>query len=417
MGLTIIDSSNIFQKDVIGNVRTAQEDSHDIAVLTPNGDVFVVCDGMGGHVGGKQASTIAVKSIIEYLKKERYPEPRQALNEALQFANMQILGYANEHPELRGMGTTACILLLQDSEAYIAHVGDSRIYLYLGKEKQLKRITKDHSFVQALVDAGQITEEEAEHHPNKNRILKALGIKPDLAPSFGNVKPKNGDVFLICSDGLSGMISDATMRDVLMQNMSIEDKGETLVNLALEAGGHDNITVELIQITNSPHGKSDFINCNPINTKPPRLSKRKLVAVIVFAAIIVVTLCSFPMGSWLPIRKIEKRIENNKERIGELDSLISSNQRAIDSLETELGDLGRKFEKLKSEATDSALLKKMKLNYTKQCEDPELILQELEDEKVKLAAELNNLKEELEVDSLRLDSIKNRKIINRRGRK
>ena len=149
---------------------------------------------------------------------------------------MQILGYANKHPELKGMGTTACIVLLQDSEVYIAHVGDSRIYLYLGKEKQLHRITKDHSFVQTLVDAGQITDEEAEHHPNKNRILKALGIKSDLTPSFDKIQPKNGDVFLICSDGLSGMISDSVMRDALMQNTSIKDKGEMLVNLALEAG-------------------------------------------------------------------------------------------------------------------------------------------------------------------------------------
>lgn len=265
MNLTIIDNNNIFHKDVIGNVRTAQEDSHDIAALTPNGDVFVVCDGMGGHVGGKQASSIAVKSIIDYLKKEKYPQPIQALNDALQFANMQILAYANEHPELKGMGTTACIVLMQDSEAYIAHVGDSRIYLYLGKERQLHRITKDHSYVQTLVDAGQITDEEAEHHPNKNRILKALGIKTDLVPSFDRLRPKNGDVLLICSDGLSGMISDSTMSNILTEDLSIAEKGETLISLALKAGGLDNITLELIQITNSPHPKSIFKSYNPIS--------------------------------------------------------------------------------------------------------------------------------------------------------
>ncbi|MDR1348841.1 MAG: protein phosphatase 2C domain-containing protein, partial [Prevotellaceae bacterium] len=110
MSLTTINSNNVFQKEVIGNVRKAQEDSHDFAALTPNGDVFVVCDGMGGHVGGKQASSIAVNSILECLKKEKYENPLYALNEALQFANMQILGYAAEHPELKGMGTTACIL-------------------------------------------------------------------------------------------------------------------------------------------------------------------------------------------------------------------------------------------------------------------------------------------------------------------
>ena len=299
MSLTIIDNNNIFQKDVIGNVRTAQEDSHDIAALTPNGDVFVVCDGMGGHVGGKQASSIAVKNIIDYLKKERSPQPVQALNDALQFANMQILGYANEHPELKGMGTTACIVLLQDSEAYIAHVGDSRIYLYLGKEKQLHRITKDHSFVQILVDAGQITDEEAEHHPNKNRILKALGIKADVAPSFDRIRPKNGDVFLICSDGLSGMLPDSTMRDVLMQNTSIEHKGETLINLALEAGGLDNITLELIQIANSPHSKTISPNYNPAQRKEKRPLKWQKPAMTCVAAIFFLLCGVFIYGSIL----------------------------------------------------------------------------------------------------------------------
>jgi len=317
MSLTIIDSTNIFQKDVIGNVRTAQEDSHDIAALTPNGDVFVVCDGMGGHVGGKQASSIAVKSIIDYLKKERYSQPIQALNDALQFANMQILGYANEHPELRGMGTTACIVLLQDSEAYIAHVGDSRIYLYLGKEKQLHRITKDHSFVQTLVDAGQITDEEAEHHPNKNRILKALGIKPDLAPSFDRVRPKNGDVFLICSDGLSGMIPDAAMRKVLMKQTSLEEKGETLINLALEAGGLDNITLELVHIANSPYSKSVFKSYNPaiIGPNPEGLLKtikQIMIALCVIAACAVIGVFTHRV---LHKQQIEEKLSETEQLI------------------------------------------------------------------------------------------------------
>ena len=276
MGLTTINSDNIFQKDVIGNVRQAQEDSHDIAVMTPNGDVFVVCDGMGGHVGGKMASSIAVRSIIEHLKKEKYASPYEAMDGALQYANMQILGYANEHPELKGMGTTACILILQDDCAYIAHVGDSRIYLYLGKEKQLHRITKDHSFVQTLVDAGQIKDEEAEHHPNKNRILKALGIKPELQPTFNYqnkpILPKNGDIFLICSDGLSGMISEKTIADVLGSKQTLEQKGNLLIDKALKGeggypGGQDNITVELIKIDNSKHQKSQFKSYNPHQSK------------------------------------------------------------------------------------------------------------------------------------------------------
>lgn len=315
MSLTTIDTRNIYYNDVIGNVRTAQEDSHDMATLTPNGDVFVVCDGMGGHVGGKQASSIAVKSIIEYLKADKYPQPIQALNDALQYANMQILGYANGHPELKGMGTTACIVLLQDSEAYIAHVGDSRIYLYLGKEKQLHRITKDHSFVQALVDAGQITDDEAEHHPNKNRILKALGIKPALEPSFNTVKPKNDDVFLICSDGLSGMISDKVIGEIMSKDASIRQKGDLLINSALDAGGLDNITIELIKISSSPHSKSKFESYNPINgvAKPSTRSKTFKVVLISFA-IAVVCLCFTGLTYYFIDKKdIENRRTENQE--------------------------------------------------------------------------------------------------------
>jgi protein phosphatase len=346
MSLTMINASNIFQKDAIGKVRTIQEDTHDMAVLTPNGDVFVVCDGMGGHVGGKQASSIATKSIIEYLKKEKYPNPIQALNEALQFANMQILGYANEHPELKGMGTTACIVLLQDDEAYIAHAGDSRIYLYLGKERQLHRITKDHSFIQTLVDAGKITDEEAESHPNKNCILKALGLKPELQPTFNYqnkpILPKNGDVFLICSDGLSGMISDNTIQNVLLQNTTIGQKGKLLINLALQGengqlGGQDNITVELIQIDSSPWKKSAFKSFNPEGKEKSQssVSSSKNLKIIL-TAVLIAFLCIVGIGAAYKFsqkksqeQKLEQlRIDRNSaiEKVAELDKQVKDAQ-------------------------------------------------------------------------------------------
>lgn len=350
MSLTTINSDNVFQKDVIGNVRTAQEDSHDIAVLTPNGDVFVVCDGMGGHVGGKQASSIAVKSIIEHLKKEKYDQPMQALNDALQFANMQILGYAKDHPELRGMGTTACIVLLQDTEAYIAHVGDSRIYLYMGKEQQLHRVTKDHSYVQTLVDAGQITDEEAEHHPNKNRILKALGIKPELVPTCNVLHPKNGDCFLICSDGLNGMITDSTIEGVLKQNIPLADKGERLIQLALEAGGHDNITVELIQITSSPHTQSQFISFNPASTKrtiPPTPTDRnkktqtnhssriKKVALWLSAIVVFMIVCLL-LSNMVAKKQDTKAIAEINNIIRQLQDKIKENNNTIQKKEEKI---------------------------------------------------------------------------------
>lgn len=297
---------NIFKKGVIGNVRKAQEDSHDMALKTPNGDVFVVCDGMGGHVGGAKASSLAVESIITYLKKEEYPHPIEALNGALQFANTQILGFAAAHPEYKGMGTTACIVLMKDIDVWIAHVGDSRIYLYLGVEKKLHRITKDHSFVQTLVDAGEITDDEAEHHPNKNRILKALGVTSDLQPTFNHenlpIHPKNGDIFLICTDGLCGMISDNTIETVLEKEIPLEEKGELLIRLAMEGeitqpGGQDNCTLELIEVDKSPWQKSEFKSFNPSRkrkknhgSQKENFPKRKFTIVAFFAALLIVAM-------------------------------------------------------------------------------------------------------------------------------
>lgn len=303
MSLISGSESKIFAKGVIGNVRKAQEDSHGMRLGTPNGDLFVVCDGMGGHVGGAMASRIAVDSIVEYIGKEHYATPVAALDGALQFANMQILGYANEHPEYRGMGTTACIVLIRGTDVWIAHVGDSRIYLYLGKEKELHRITKDHSFVQTLVDAGEITDEEAEHHPNKNRILKALGIKPELYPTFNfEDKPifvKNGDIFLICSDGLSGMIPDSTIERVLGEKLTLQERGDKLIELAMQGetvqpGGQDNCTVELIEIDQAVGKESVFHSYNPYRApKEPEkkgMNTKKMIriALIVLGALVVI---------------------------------------------------------------------------------------------------------------------------------
>lgn len=344
---------NIYKNSVIGNVRKAQEDSHDMKLKTPNGDVFVVCDGMGGHVGGAKASSLAVESILVYLNKEKCANPIEALNGALQFANTQILGFANEHPEYKGMGTTACILLFQGDEAWIAHVGDSRIYLYLGKEKELHRITKDHSYVQMLVDSGQMTEEEAEVDSRKNRILKALGVTTNLQPTFNYqnkpILPKNGDIFLICSDGLSGMIPDKTIKEVLSKKeLSIEQKGDELIRRAMEGetvqpGGQDNCTVELIKVDNSPWKESEFKSYNPIKRKfritggfgsgkkglPSKLIAAAVAALLV---LIVIGLLIWPMLDeyWIKseINKLEGQVKeeyyNDSDKEKNLDSLYKT---------------------------------------------------------------------------------------------
>lgn len=372
MSLISGNESKIFAKGVIGNVRKAQEDSHGYKLGTPNGDLFVVCDGMGGHVGGAKASQLAVDSIIEHIGKEKYATPIEALDGALQFANMQILGYADAHPEYKGMGTTACILLICGNDVWIAHVGDSRIYLYLGKEKQLHRITKDHSYVQTLVDAGEITDDEAEHHPNKNRIMKALGIKPELHPSFNfesrPIHPKNGDVFLICSDGMSGMIPDSTIERVLGEKMLLFQKGDKLIENAMigetvQPGGQDNCTLELIEVDNSKWKKSEFKSYNPGRQAIREIEKPKtkssargrnrkplivVVATLLIAAVLVVVL------SVVHNNKIVKATVDYKDKakgLKEAKTELKRKQKELDKAEIEL-------EKYKTEEFQTAVKNK-----------------------------------------------------------
>jgi protein phosphatase len=234
----------------VGLTRKANEDNCAVAE-TSNGILCVVCDGMGGHAGGATASRMAIDSLIQFLSKAQYSNIRQALKDALDFANLQILDTASQQPELHGMGTTACVLLVQEDSAWLAHVGDSRIYLYVAKEKRLHRLTKDHSYVQALVDQGIITEAEAEKHPNKNRILKALGVKEKLDAEVGTqpIRLAKGDIFLLCTDGLSGMVPDQQIAEILADKTEMQEKEVTLMSAAKAAGGLDNITFQMIRIS------------------------------------------------------------------------------------------------------------------------------------------------------------------------
>ena len=248
-------------KTHVGKVRSANEDNLGEAI-TPNGHLFIVCDGMGGHVGGAVASGIAVNSILEFFQREVYDNLIQAIDHSLSFANEQIFASALNNPDLKGMGTTAVLLLIKDEECFIGHVGDSRIYLY--SNNILNRITKDHSFVQTLVDNGIIDDEDAENHPNKNRILQALGIASIVKSTVCqlSILPKASDIFLLCSDGLNGMVSDKDIHHIIQEdNLSV--CVENLITAALNGGGTDNITATLVLIEESPHLSSRFADFNP----------------------------------------------------------------------------------------------------------------------------------------------------------
>jgi len=240
-----------------GNVRKENEDSFGYA-LTPNGHVFVVCDGMGGHVGGKEASETAVHAIMEFLSRKTFADIPTAIREAVQYANRAVYEKALQNPHLRGMGTTVVMAVIKDDKVYIGHAGDSRIYLFT--DGNLIQLTKDHSLVQKLYEMGIISREDMRTHPRKNEITRALGLKPDIQPDVPQepLLLKNNDILLLCTDGLTDMADDETIRKILAESPGIKEAGQKLLRHALQAGGKDNITLQLIKITNSNYKETIY---------------------------------------------------------------------------------------------------------------------------------------------------------------
>ncbi len=258
----------------VGLVRKENEDNLGFAE-TPNGSVFVVCDGMGGHVGGKQASALAVDAIIRFMGAGKYNDIKEAMTQAIKYANKVVYETAEKNPALHGMGTTVVMVVVQDDKIYIAHVGDSRIYLL--SDEQLYRLTKDHSFVQELFDRGIINNEEMQYHSRKNEITKALGLGPGVEPEVSPepLRLKNGDKILLCSDGLSDMVDDFTIREVLLKYPNdVKAASKELLQIALNNGGKDNITFQIIHITNSNYKESIFEDKSNVPL-PPYTSDHK----------------------------------------------------------------------------------------------------------------------------------------------
>lgn len=269
----------------VGRKRKANEDNGG-HFITINGLVSVVCDGMGGHVGGAVASQIAIETIREFLECQYYDDPREAIGLAIQAANETIIKRAQMQPDLAGMGSTCVLLLVRDGKVYIGHVGDSRIYLI--REKNIIQLTKDHSFVQSLVDMGHITKEEAEHHPRKNEITNALGIT-QMTPATVRpdpIEPQAGDCFLLCSDGLSGMVNDKAIERIVskQREYTSQQRADILVQTANANGGVDNITVELVEFAVSP--ASTVVAKTPLS---PKIIYTVLIALVLLCACV----CAF----------------------------------------------------------------------------------------------------------------------------
>ena len=232
----------------IGKVREMNQDSYYISSNEDPVKLYIVADGMGGYKGGEVASKLAIESAQKYIlnnfseiKKEK-ENILELIKSAIEYANRVVYEKSKEVEELSGMGTTIDVCLIHTNKIYIGHVGDSRVYRQ--RKEFFRRLTTDHSYVQQLIKEGSITKEEAYNHPKKNMLTKALGCTAFVEPDVMVKGFLKDDVLLMCSDGLTNMLKDDEISEIITKNPKKACK--TLVNRANELGGYDNITAVII---------------------------------------------------------------------------------------------------------------------------------------------------------------------------
>ena len=238
----------VFAKTDIGKAREINQDYYYISPEKEEPKLYILADGMGGYKGGEVASSLATDTVKRYIQDNFCKTPREKeailklINDAIQYANMVVYEKSKEVKELEGMGTTLEVCLIYNSKAYIGHVGDSRIYRI--RKGVIRKLTKDHSYVQQLVEDGKITREEANVHPKKNMLTKALGCTAYVEPDIRVRNFELGDIFVICSDGLTNMVSEEKIFDIV--TLGPQKAVDKLIEEANQAGGYDNITVVII---------------------------------------------------------------------------------------------------------------------------------------------------------------------------
>jgi PPM family protein phosphatase len=233
----------------VGMIRSGNEDNFD-ANVNANRGLFIVADGMGGHAAGEVASLMAVQTVMQELSDLRdiddAGKAAAKLGDALRTANRNIHDRTLAESDKQGMGTTASVLVVDEKHYLIGQVGDSRVYLL--RDGALVQLTKDHSYVQEQVDAGFLTPEQAKYHPYSNVITRCVGASHDVEPDVYKGDTKPGDVFLVASDGLTGMVDDRRIHTLLMSRAEPERKVHSLISEANGRGGLDNITAIVVHV-------------------------------------------------------------------------------------------------------------------------------------------------------------------------
>ena len=238
----------VFAKTDIGKARDINQDYYYVSKENSIPRLYILADGMGGYRGGEIASKLAIQTAKSYIENNFKEIPKdkesiiQLVGSSMEYANMVVYEKSKEIKELEGMGTTLEVCLIYNNKAYIGHVGDSRIYRV--RKEVIRKLTKDHSYVQKLVEDKKITREEAKIHPKKNMLTKALGCTPYVEPDLRARNFEKGDIFIMCSDGLTNMVEEKRIYELVKEN--INEAADKLISEANLAGGYDNITVIII---------------------------------------------------------------------------------------------------------------------------------------------------------------------------
>ncbi|MBB6175844.1 protein phosphatase [Anoxybacillus tengchongensis] len=238
----------VFQTDV-GKIRSHNEDNGGVFINKAGNYLAVVADGMGGHLAGDVASEMTMTQLKKFWEEtDEMTSPQQAetwLKEHVMKVNESLFHHSQTNDHCQGMGTTVVAAICTNQFATIGHIGDSRCYLL--NTNGFQQMTEDHSLVNELVKSGQLSKEDAEYHPRKHVLLRALGTEQTIQLDVKTVTVEEGDMLLLCSDGLSNKVSESTMVDILTSDRSLEEKAQALIDVANEHGGEDNITLAIVQ--------------------------------------------------------------------------------------------------------------------------------------------------------------------------
>lgn len=245
MGGVLLESISITDK---GLTRRSNQDfvyiSEEPVGKLPN--LFIVADGMGGHRAGDYASNYSVNTFVDYVRESQCELPVSIICEAIKATNTSVVKTASNNEELKGMGTTFVVATIQDLNLIVANIGDSRLYVI---DDNIRQITKDHSLVEEMVEEGKINRDNARIHPKKNIITRAIGVQNKIIPDVFEVELQKGNIILMCSDGLSNMLDDDEIMNIVKDNLDRLDLvAQILVDKANECGGLDNISVVIVKL-------------------------------------------------------------------------------------------------------------------------------------------------------------------------